>query len=324
MLTSEEEPANLLFEYPGADIILRSNDSHHFRVPKSYIVHSSPVLEKLIQRAPGPPDGAHKTSLPVVQLPESGTILHNLLTFIFPVSPVLPSTTEKSMELLSLAQKYQLSSVMDYIRYHISRQSPSSTERDSALHLYHLAQKYGLRHEALQAAQTLSRHPMNICDLKDKLDMMPGASLYELWRYHEKVRAILKADLMGFRTSGARGTVTSLRCKRGSSQIPDWLDNYIESIGDAPNRFDLIEFNTALARHIRGGSQPGISQNDACPGCRCQCGGRQYEGSHHSNCTCGTKSMSSQTIRKFWEALTSVVHGSFKKVVIIDVSLLRG
>jgi hypothetical protein len=321
MLTSEEEPENLLFEYPGADIILRSNEGHHSRVPKSYLVHSSPVLKELIQKALGPPDGTDETLLPVVQLQESGTILHHLLTFIFPVTPLLPSTTTKAMKLLSVALKYQLLSVMDYIRYHISRQTPPSTERDSALHL---AQMYGLRHEALQAAQTLSRYPMTICDLKDKLDIMPGASLYELWRYHEKVRAILKADLMEFRTSGARGTVTSLRCKRGSSQVPDWLDNYIESIGDAPNRFDLIEFNTALARHIRGGSQPGISQNDACPGCRCQCGGRQNEGSHHSNCTCGTKSMSSQTIRKFWEALTSVVQGSFKKVTIIDVSLLLG
>ena len=37
--TPEEPPADLLFgpsfEYPGADIILRSRDSHNFRVPKS-------------------------------------------------------------------------------------------------------------------------------------------------------------------------------------------------------------------------------------------------------------------------------------------------
>jgi hypothetical protein len=45
----QAEPlANLLFDYPGAlagaDIILRSRDSYHFRVTKIYIANSSPVL----------------------------------------------------------------------------------------------------------------------------------------------------------------------------------------------------------------------------------------------------------------------------------------
>ncbi len=35
---------NLLFDYPEADIILRSSDSYEFRVIKTYIFHSSPVL----------------------------------------------------------------------------------------------------------------------------------------------------------------------------------------------------------------------------------------------------------------------------------------
>ena len=291
MLTSEEP--NPLFEYPGADIILRSHDSHHFRVPKSHIVYNSPVLDELIKTPLDAPDDAQEVSLPVLQLPESGEILHNLLTFIFPVIPLVPSTTEKAMELLSVAQKYQMLSVMAYIRYNIAQQCPPPSERDTALHLYHLAQKYGLRHEALQAARTISKYPMNIEDLEDKLDMMPGASLYELWKYSEKVRAILKADLTEFKTSGARGTLTGLRCvMSSSSQIPRWLHDYIESIVDAPIQFDLIEFNIALARHL--GHEP----RDA----RCEC-----------------RSIPSQTIRNFWRALASVVDASFQKVSIIDI-----
>ena len=34
----------LRFDYPDSDIILRSSDSHDFRVPKLYIVNSSPAL----------------------------------------------------------------------------------------------------------------------------------------------------------------------------------------------------------------------------------------------------------------------------------------
>jgi len=40
----DEPLANLLFKYPGADIILCSHDSHHFLVPKSFIVNNSPIL----------------------------------------------------------------------------------------------------------------------------------------------------------------------------------------------------------------------------------------------------------------------------------------
>jgi len=141
MVIFEEPLANLRFEYPGADLILRSHDSHHFRVPRSYIINSSPVLEALLQKAPDPSDDAQdEPSLSLVQLPESGAILHSLLTFIFPVTPFLPPTTEKTMELLSVAQKYQMVSALSHIRGSIARQNPPSTQQDSALQIYTLAQ----------------------------------------------------------------------------------------------------------------------------------------------------------------------------------------
>jgi BTB/POZ domain len=296
MSTSEEPLANLLFEYPGADIILRSHDSHHFRVPKSHIVHSSPVLDELIKTTLDAPDDAHEVSLPVLQLPESGEILHNLLTFIFPGTPLVPPTTEKAMELLSVAQKYQMDSVMAYIRYNIAQQCPPPTERDTALRVYHLAQKHGLSHEAVHAARTISKYPINIEDLEDELDMMPGAFLYELWKYSEKVRAILESNLTDFRMTGARDTLMGLHCiMSSSSQITGWLDDYIESIVDAPIQFDLIEFSAALALHL---------QDD----------------SRDDSCACG--SMPTQTIRNFWKALASVVDASFREVSIIHIHKL--
>ena len=288
----EEPLTNLLFEYPGADIILRSHDTHHFRVLKSYVIANSPVLDELICKALGSIDDEHEASLPVFQLPESGAILHSLLTFVFPVIPLLPSTTEQSMELLSVAQKYQMDSVLALIRLSIARRSPPSTQRDSAFNTYSLAHKYGLRQEALQAARTMLHHPLNIEDLKDGPDKMSGASLYELWKYFDKARPILASDLMEFRTSGARTILTGLHCvELSSSQIPRWLDDYIASLENAPN-LDIFEFNTNLARHV------GRFQSDGC--------------------SCG--SISSHTLRDFWEALTFVLDGSFEKVNIIDVN----
>jgi len=295
MLILNEPPPNFLFEYPGADVILRSHDSHYLRVPKSHIVHCSPVLDELILKSSNLPDDApNKTSLPVVQLPESGAVLHSLLTFIFPSTPLIPSTTKEAMELLSVAQKYQMAPVLAYIRYRVAQQNPPSTQRDDALHRYSLAQKYGLREEAFQAAQTIFKYPMDFADLEYKLDMMPGAALYELWNFYQNARAILASDLAELRTSSSSvgGALGGFQCSAfGSSQIPPWFDDYIKSIGGAPHLFDIVELNMALARHLR-----------------------------ENRCAC--VSISSQTIRNIWEALASVVHGSFEKVSETDVELL--
>jgi hypothetical protein len=130
---------------------------------------------------------------------------------------------------------------------------------------------------------------MTIEDLDENLDIMPGASLYELWKYHERVQAILASDLMEFRMSGAHGTITGLSCTElSSSQIPSWLDRYIGSIQKSPKLFDIIEFNAAMARHLENGGS-------------CECA-----------------SIPSETIREFWEALVSAVDGSFEKVSVVD------
>ena len=90
--TSTTDEPNILLDYPGADIILRSQDSHHLRVPKIFIIHSSPVLNELVGRTLGSPGDVNAESLPVVQLPESSKILHYLLTFILPLFPAIPLT----------------------------------------------------------------------------------------------------------------------------------------------------------------------------------------------------------------------------------------
>jgi hypothetical protein len=295
--TANDPLANLLFDYPGADIILRSQDAHHFRVPKIYIENSSSVLSQLIRKDLDSQSAANvDASLPVVQLPKRGEIVHCLLTFIFPVIPLLPSTPEEVMELLSDALVYQMDSVLSRIRDRIARSHLLPTQLEPALRIYSIAQEYGLRLEALQTARTTLNYPMTIEGFDNKLDIMPGASLYELWKYHEGVRATLASDLTEFRESGARGTMTGVRClEQCSSQIPLWLDQYIASIANAPNVFDSVEFNVAITRHIKQTKR------------RCDC-----------------TSIPGQTIRDFWEALASVVSNGFEKVSVIHAWSCRG
>ena len=297
-VVSEE---TLHFDYPGSDIVLRSCDSHDFRVPKHYIVICSPVLRDLIRsvsNTSGVPNGEEQEPLPVVKLPESKATLCNLLTFIFPVAPILPSTAEKIMELLAVAQKYQIDSVLARIRGAISRQDPPFIRPETALHVYFLAQKYELHQEALQAARVTLRLSMTIEGLEDKLDFpgMTGAYLHELWKYHKRVRTGLKSGVLEFRNSGLPNDVKALLCTAPRSQnegayghsFPQWLGDYIKSIAEALHLFDLIEFENARACHIK------------------------YETYYSQTCSC--VDISSQVIRAFWEALTAVVHRTIEKV----------
>jgi hypothetical protein len=292
-----------LFDHPGADIVLRSQDSHHIQVPKIYVVNSSPVLGELIQKASDSPRTANAgVSLPVVQLPETGEILHCLLTFIFPVTPRMPSTLEEVMELLSVAQKYQMGTALSHIRASVAQQYPPPTRLEPVLRIYALAQKYGLRQEALKTARTIVilKYPMTIDGFNDKLDIVPGASLYELWKYHERVRAVLASDLAEFTESGARGTITGLPyTKLSSSKILRWLDQHMEFMAINPH---LLGALTSAESYIME---------------------RHFE--HMAiKFSFGCASIPSQTIRQFWEALVSVVHGCFEKVIAVDIQSCLG
>ena len=141
------------FNYPGSDIILRSYDSRDFPLPKLYILICSPVLENIIRSISKTSDiryGDGPQPLPIVKLPESGATLYHLLTFIFPVDPILLSTPEKIMELLGVAQKYQIKTVLSHVRDIISQKDPPFIRPETALHIYFLAQEHGLRQEQLR------------------------------------------------------------------------------------------------------------------------------------------------------------------------------
>ena len=293
------------FNYPGSDIVLRSRDSYNFPLPKLNIIICSPVLRNLIESVSSTSDvpkgeerEATGPSPPVLEIPETKETLYRLLTFIFPVTPVLPPTVEKIMELLAVAQKYEMNSVATHIRAAISQQDPPFLRLETAFHVYFLAQQYGLYPEAVQAARVTLHFPMIIEGLGDKLDSagMTGIYLHELWKYHEQVRSELKSALLEFRNTGLPNLMNSLMCTRRSysSSFPQWLYDYVDSIAGAPHLFDLAEFEDARARHV------------------------QSSFSSYGGCSCAT--MLSPVKRSFWAALTAVVNRAFEKVRRIGVT----
>jgi hypothetical protein len=287
------------FNYPGSDIVLRSRDSCNFPLPKIVIIICSPVLRNLVESVSNTSDAANgEEPLPIVNIPESKEILYSLLTFIFPVTPTLPPTAETIMELLAVAQKYEMDSVVSHIRGVIARQDPPFLRSETAFHVYFLAQEYGLHQEAVQAARVTLRFPMTLEGLGDKLNFagMTGAHLHELWKYHEQVRTELKSVVLEFRNAGLPDDLKSLMCRSSAygTTSPQWLYDYINSIAGTPHLFDLTEFENVLARHV------------------------QAYGANYGVCSCA--GITSQVKRTFWEALTTVIHRTIEKVCRIGVA----
>jgi len=281
---SGEIPENSLFDDPDADIILRSCDHHEFRVLKLDVTRASPVLREAIQSALSSHTTSISTpSLPSVQLSDSGDTLSSLLSFILPIPSVLPPTIEQTMLLLSAAQKYRMEVIMSSIRAVIASQDPPFIREETALQVYSLAQKHGLRQEALRAARATLTFSFTLEDLEDKLST-PLVDLHGLWKYHHRLRTYLADDLAAFKTTGIPSEITGQSCSYGTLT---WLGEYIESIAKSPALFDLTEFHMSLLHHTS------VS---------------------HPRCECAK--ISSRAIRAFWMALTNVVHDCMTRVSI--------
>ena len=288
-----------LFNYPGSDIVLRSCDSRDFPLPKLYILI---VLGDLIRSVPTTsdiPTGDGPEPLPVVQLPVSGATLYSLLTFIFPVDPVLPSTSEKIMELLGVAQKYQMTSVSTHIRGIIARKDPPFIRPETAHGIYFLAQMYGLHEEATQAARVALRLRMVLEDMLD-FPGLNGAYIHELWKYHQRVRSDLKSGFLQFRKFGLPDDVKRMRCDILGTRIINsdesylsplgWLGEYVKSIADEPHLFDPVDFEDHWTYHIQDAAVAASK-----PSCSCV-------------------DLPSELRRGFWKALSTFVHTAIEMV----------
>ena len=271
-----------LFDDSDADIILRSCDHREFRVLKLYVIKASPVLREVIQSTPSLPTASTSPGpwLPSVQLSDSSVTLSCLLSFILPMPPILPSTVEQTMLLLSAAQRYQMTFILGYIRGAIALQDPPFVRQETALQVYSLAQTHGLRQEALHAARATLAFSFTLESLEDKIGATPLVDLHGLWKYHQRVRTYLADDLTAFKTSGIPNEMTNQPCGYG---ILTWLGEYFESIAKSPAFFDTTEFHMFLSRHTRASG-------------------------------CGCVNIPSRVIRTFWMALTRVVHDCMTKV----------
>ena len=176
------------------------------------------------------------------------------------------------------------------IRDCASRRDPPFICPETALHVYSLAREYGLHKETLEAAEETLKFPMTIQDLEDKLGIVPSVVLYELWQNRQRILVDLKGSLKSFESEAYQiFSGTYLDCVEidEDSEVPMWINQYLDSVLEDTACVDLTTFHLALSSHVS------IMGEDCCECC---------------------SSISRETIGEFWTALTTAVRESTRKV----------
>ena len=171
---------------PDASIILRSSDQVNYRVHKSVLAMSSPFFKDLLS-LPQPPDDELVDGLPVVQLPEDSDLLNVLISLLYPVPPVIPSSYEKVFALLAACQKYDMVSVQTNIRAAVKLGTfPAAPVGTEAFGAYALASSKGLVPEMENAAHLTLNYPLTFESLGEGLRSFKGRALCDLVGYRKR------------------------------------------------------------------------------------------------------------------------------------------
>ncbi len=180
-----------------ADVILRSVDGVNFYLHSTILSFASPVFRRMIVDNSNTGDN-HRDP---ITLPEHSQTLAALLQHVYPLPrPAPPSSLSKLNVLLTVANKYQLSSALSALRSsliaflppepphaYISENTHKHDSND-ALRIFALTHRFGFTAERNAAARALLRLPSQ--ELRaayvDELEDISAAVYFRLLEYHGK------------------------------------------------------------------------------------------------------------------------------------------
>ena len=146
---------------------------------------SSPFFKALLS-LPRPLDDENVDGLPVVQFPEGSGLLNGLISLLYSISPVIPSSYEKVFALLAACQKYDMESIQPYIRANVKRGIFPAPAKTDAFGVYAIASSMGLIPEMEDAARLTLGRPMTFESLGEELELLKRRALCDLVRYRKR------------------------------------------------------------------------------------------------------------------------------------------
>jgi BTB/POZ domain len=86
------------FHVPDANLVIRSSDLVDFRVHKSVLAMVSPIFRDTLS-LPQPSDSEIVDGLPMIQISEDSELLNCLLSILYPIPTVIPSSYKEVLHL---------------------------------------------------------------------------------------------------------------------------------------------------------------------------------------------------------------------------------
>ena len=180
------DPPFVPLDIPDADIILQSSDQVNFRVRKSLLAMSSSFF-KVMLSLPQPPDVEVVDGLPVVSLPENAGLLNSLVSLLYPIFPVIPSSYEEVYALLAACQKYDMVSIQSDIRAAIKIGTfPTAPVGTKAFGAYAIASSMDLVPEMENAVHLTLKCPLTFESLGEELRSFKGRALCYLVSHRKR------------------------------------------------------------------------------------------------------------------------------------------
>ena len=231
---------NEVFNFPDGDVVLRAThgtEGRDFRVHKSFLSFSSPVLKDIFTAQPPKPA---LDSIDTVDVECSPEPLQIVLRYIYPSlpSPVINDLTVLS-EALVLADQYEI----DVARSRLRASFGGFIDADP-LRAYAIACRFGLVDEMRVASScTRSIHLPDLDELPDDFKLIPATEYHRLIllhsRYHREVEVIASrtpfprpiiASVLDFFASLGNGTAAGGKGNKREVAREHFEDNIREGI----------------------------------------------------------------------------------------------
>jgi len=167
------------YDFDDADIILRTPRSKGFRVHRSILSVSSPVLRELVADVPkSSPEDEDKGVLPEIDVDDSPEDLDLFLRLIYPI--VLPPKLEDFDSLsraFAILQKYRVDGVQELLKP-ILTSHPFLTS--DPVRAYAIASRFGFKEEAEVAAPLAATTDFTTTMRAEDLHKMSGMDYHRL------------------------------------------------------------------------------------------------------------------------------------------------
>jgi hypothetical protein len=194
----------------NADVVLQSSDSVDFRVHKAVLASSSQFFRDMFL-LPQPSNDETIHGLPFVRFPEDAELVRALITVMYPIPTEIPTSYERVLALLAVAQKYDMSAVQSSIRAEVIRRDLPAPTGAQAFRAFAIAFSNNLIPEMGGNARLTLDYPLTFEMLGDGLRLFSGPALRELARFRKTCRDNIISCLETF-----------LDARNGPSNI--WVD----------------------------------------------------------------------------------------------------